>query len=235
VATVNLLVATASGTDGFGITSGSFIPTAGALIVAFVVGTSCTTGTSTMSGSSSVTYTGFFQAVYNSTTNRIRFFYANEAAVAESQTITWSTGADSTNGAAIIVLEIVPGAGESLTFGSAPYRQGGNTSNQTAGNTPTGVLASACLTDNVVLSFVANETNPAGLTAPTDWTIPTGADVGYAGPTTGAIVAYKAGGFTSDTVTWGSTSSDFAIITVEISVTVASGVTPRLALLGVGV
>lgn len=188
-----------------------------------------------MSGSGGATFTGFFQTIYNAGTNRLRYFYADAAADASSQTVTWDTGADSTTGFCIIGIEIVPGAGESLTFGSAPYRQGDNTGNQTSGNTPTEVLASACLTGNVILSFVANETNPAGLTEPTGWTIPTGANIGYDTPTTGAILAYKAGGFTSDTITWGSTSSDFGIIAVEISVTATSAVTPRLALLGVGV
>lgn len=102
-----------------------------------------------------------------------------------------------------------------------PVPQAARSATGAAGTTPAVTLDSARDTNNTTLGFVGNSTSPAGVTEPSGWTETE--DVGHANPTTGAEAAFRDGGETNATVTWGSTSaSAWQAIVIEIKAAAAA-------------
>lgn len=85
-----------------------------------------------------------------------------------------------------------------------------------AGTTPTAVFGVSRKIANTTLGAVGNATSPAGVTHPTNWTEIV--DVGHSNPTAGQEAAFKDGGETNATVTWGGTSaSGWRSFAIEIA------------------
>lgn len=102
--------------------------------------------------------------------------------------------------------------------GSSVKKQHAKTDNGTAGTTPAPAFAGSALTGNVTFGMIANASNPAGMTTPTNWT--ERQDIGEVTPTTGLEVVTRDSGFTGTTVTWGSTSAtSFGAVIVELDTT----------------
>jgi len=121
-------------------------------------------------------------------------------------------------------------------FGASSIRQSAVQSNQAAG-TPAPSFARSANARNVILGFVANASNPAGLTPPAILFEPPLGDLGYNTPVTGGEYGWQDAffnsvpGFNGQTVTWGSASATpFGSIIVELRCTpvdpVGYGVTP---------
>jgi hypothetical protein len=99
--------------------------------------------------------------------------------------------------------------------GAGAIRSWGIQSNQPTATAPAPALSISALTGNTTIGAMANSTNPATMTAPTNWT--ERHDVGNTNPTMGLEVATLNSGFTGTTVTWGSNSgSVFASIIIEV-------------------
>lgn len=96
--------------------------------------------------------------------------------------------------------------------------------------TPAVNVITPFLTANACIGAVVNETNPATLTAPGSWGEL--ADAGYSSPVTGLEVASRDSGETGSTITWGSTSSAWRAVVIELDSSALSA-TP-LGALGVG-
>lgn len=204
-------------------TSGSFTPAADDLLAVFVVASGTDGLNATLTGSGGLSFTKIASAAYGGGIDRIELWAANTLAAASAQTVTWEDTVDQSSGTVISVFSI---AGMTRT-GSSAVRQSAKQEEQGGGGTPTPVFASACLTGNPTIGCVANHTNPAGLTPPTDWTEPVGGDVGYASPNTGAEVVFRDSGFTGTTVTWGGTSaSAFGDLIAEFDTSAAAAQSP---------
>ena len=114
--------------------------------------------------------------------------------------------------------------------GSSAVRQVATQTGLAAAGTPTVVFGVACLTGNAVIGMVGSASNPVGVTPPSGWTEPASPsfDTGYATPTAGCEGCHIDSGFTSATVTWGSTSSGASgSVAVELD-TSAVAVKPQI-------
>lgn len=101
--------------------------------------------------------------------------------------------------------------------GLGAVRQFAIQENGTAAATPAPVFPASCLTGNPILAFAGNGANPAALTPPTGWTEQT--DTGFATPTTGFETARRDFGFTGTTVTWGGASATaFGAMAIEFNI-----------------
>lgn len=112
--------------------------------------------------------------------------------------------------------------GASRTWATGLVRGSGLRTNQTAGTTPAPVLPAAAISTSTVISIVMNATNPAGITNPAvlDTQV---MNTGYNTPTTGMNVGFNANaGVTATTITWGSTSSEYGALVVELDSTAAA-------------
>lgn len=99
--------------------------------------------------------------------------------------------------------------------GLAAIVQSARQENQAAAGTPAPAFSSSASVVNVTLGAVFNATNPAGLTAPTNWT--ERQDTGFNTPSTGLESVNRDATFSGTTITWGSTSaSAFSSIIIEI-------------------
>lgn len=210
-------------------TTTSFTPTAGDLLVVFVAKTASVNDGS-VTDSLGGTYTLIRNASKNTSADRLQLFVANQFASGSAMTVTYDCTGDATTGC-IILVERVAGMGR---VGSNAVSQNAAQNNQAGGGTPAPVFSFNCITTDPTLGCVFNATNPAGLTAPTGWTIL--ANTGYATPTSGAEDVSRDSGFTGTTITWGSVSGTaFCDIIVELDASIppaAGGST--LPLLGVG-
>lgn len=190
-------------------TTAAFTPAANDLLVVFAASSGLAGGTTAISDSLGGTWvqvdidrTGF------STTGVLTAWIRTTLVPASSMTVT-AAQAGSTGGG-LYVLRV---AGMTNT-GAAALRSSGGQSSGTAGTTPAPVLSLTPLTTNPILTAVANQTAPATMTPPTGYT--QDQDSGYSTPTTGASVAHKDSGVTNATITWGSTSSLFASMALEL-------------------
>lgn len=210
-ATVTHLVTTASTANASTYASGSFTPTAGDVLVSFAVITGSAINCK-MTDSLGVGFGLAAQALKASSVDSLFLFVANKKATATSMTVTLDCTGDAGTGAVIFVA----GVAGLTRFGPAAIRQSKVLSNQSTA-TPAPAFTSSVLTANPTIGFIASATNPAGITEPTGWT--EGGDTGYATPTTGAEYVFRNSGFSSTTVTWGSTSSSaFGAIIAEIDI-----------------
>ncbi len=211
---------TAVTTDASTYGSGAFTPGNGDLLVILVMVTG-SAGTSPSMTDSSPQNLGFTLAgtvLKNASADAIYVFVSNAPTHStDTETLTFHTSGAVTATGCIMKVIRVSGC---TKFGAAAVRQIASQANQASGGTPAPVFATAPLTTNVIISGVANETNPAGVTKPASFTL--GNSGGYSTPTSGGIYAYQNNGFTSTTVTWGSTSaSAFGSVAIEIDTSAA--------------
>lgn len=197
-------------------TTGSFVPAEGDLLVVFCAASGTTDSTATATGSSGPTFQLLSNPSYSSSSNSLYAWVANSritAAQAISMTITCDMPADGSTGTVIMVYAI---RGMQLA-GLSSLRSSGSQANQAAGGTPTVTMSLTAHPNNPILGFVANNSSPAGMTPPSDFTETAAiGDLGYGSPTTGGACCHRNTGHASNTVTWGSTSATvFASIALE--------------------
>lgn len=153
-------------------------------------------------------------SVWHANADRYVSWWVRNALIgsATSTTFTDTIAGDSGGGLQVFRVTDMGGAG------LAAVRQSAGNGNGAAGATPSVVFANAIHPANPVLGAVSNATNPAGITQPSGWTEPQ-ADTGFATPTSGLEVAFRASGETVTTLNWGSTSATaFGVAAVELSV-----------------
>lgn len=128
-----------------------------------------------------------------------------------STTVTCGTGSNTSG--AIHVFAI---SGMART-GAAAIRQSSGQNNQAAG-TPAPSFSANAVNDNLTIGAVANGTNPAGMTTPTNWT--ERQDTGFSSDALGLETISRDSGFTSTAITWGNASaSQFCSLIIELDVT----------------
>lgn len=195
-------------------TSGSFTPGSGDLHIVFVVATDTVQATATLTNSNGITtYTQFLRATYASSAHSIYGFVSDSLGATGSQTVTFDTASDPATGTLIFVYSI----GSMTKFGLSAILQSTKQDNGAAAGTPAPAFGVSALTGNPTLGCIGNNTNPAGMTPPTNWTESASGDLGYINPATGGEVVHRDSGFTGTTITWGSTSaSTFGALIVEV-------------------
>lgn len=202
-------------------TSGAFTPALNDLLIVAVVASGTADTAPTLTNSAGLTFTLITRSAYSASANSIYIFVSNAlVSSATSQTVTVDCPADSATGT-IIFVEAVAGM---TRTGLGAILQFARQQNQSAGGTPTAVFGANVNTNNVTIGVVGNSSSPAGLTPPTSWTEPASTgDLGFSTPTTGGEVVFRDSGFSSTTVTWGSTSATvFGTIMIELDTSVPS-------------
>lgn len=205
-------------------TSDAFVPTTGDLLMVCVSVQDSVDASPTLSSSAGLTFTNIgTQAVYGGSISTVYWFVANALVTdTSSQTVTWTEASDVGGGSVIFTYGI---SGMSRV-GTDAIRQAAAMNNRNAGaGAPAPAFSGAALTGNVVLGCLGNNSNPAGMTAPSGFTEPSSpsGDVGYITPTTGAETVFINSGFTGTTVTWGSSSAtQSGSLIVELDTTSAS-------------
>lgn len=198
-------------TTSVGNKTAALTPAVGDLLIVF-----CGTGQLSANPPTNVTdnqggtYTNITGTVgVNGNAGRINAWVRNQlVSSAVSHTLT-SSQATSTGGG-LVVYRVAGITRASLVA----IRSFGTQAEQAAG-TPAPVLSQTPLTENVIIGCVNNATNPAGMTARTNFT--EGQDSGYGSPTTGIETMYRNSGETTATQTWGSASASlFNSIVLEI-------------------
>ncbi len=198
--------------------SGNFTALAGEYLIVFVVSTD-TLATGTMTGS--MTYTKITSTRFGATNaNTVYAFISNEVPSSSSgHTATFSCAGDAATGALMFVIRIQPDYYPGAKYGLSAIKQYATTSGAAA-STPTVTLGAVTDTNNPVLLFVGNLTNPATLNAGGGLTEMY--DTGYNTPTTGGWVGFAPNGYTSSSVSAGSTSASYyGGIAIELDVTPA--------------
>lgn len=202
------------GTSVFTTTAGNktitATPTAGDLIIIITAATGVATtmadnGTGGTYTQVSSTRTGF------STTGNLQMWVRDNLVSSATSTTYTATQTGSTGGGLVILR--VTGM---TVAGASAIRSSGGQSTGTAATTPAPVLSSTPLSTNPVISAVANASGGTTTLVPrTGYT--EAFDNGYATPSTGLEVAYRASGETSATLTQGGTSATaFASIAAEL-------------------
>ncbi len=218
---------TGGGTSGTSNRTCAITTAVGDLIVVFCAASGNTLATPTCSDNGSIGsgYTLVGTALWGTSANIMSVFVSNTRVTAAlATTITVATGS---NTAAEIVAYALSGV-EHLAIGA--IWQHASQANQAASTTPAPTFTNNALTGNIILSAVANTSDPATMTV-TSGSTPTWTkdqDLGQATPSTGLATEHTNSGFTSKAITWGSTSgSTFASFALEIdssnSISVVSG------------
>jgi len=189
------------------------------LLVAFAIVTA-TADAGAMADSQGGGWTQITTAVKNASADKLWCFIRNALCPnTDPLTVTMDVTGDNGTGCIIFVVRV---SGMSRVGANAAL-QSAIQSNQAGATTPAPVFPASALTGNPTLGFVANATNPAGMTPPVSWNELV-TDVGYATPTTGGEYVTRDSGFTGTTITWGSTSaSAFGDIIVELDSSVPPG------------
>ena len=205
-------------------TTASFTPTQGDLLfVAFLPSASLTDPATVTASANGLTFTRVNSDV-RASIDTLQLWVADQAVPASPSAMTISAdfGADPGTG---IVLFVTAVTGITRTGTSAVKQSGAN--HQALGATPTVTFGAATTTTNIVLAYLFNATNPAGMTPPSSFT--ENADTGFATPNRGGEYAYRLSGHTSTTVTWGSTTATACgSLAVEVDVS-AGGTVPVTA------
>ncbi len=201
------------------ISSNSFTPVTGDLLiaVAFGAGTSDTTMTCTNSFSAGT----WIQVIYATFTT----------AGNNGRMTVWIQDGLVTSGAGTVVTVTYPGdnttgnhlhcyrvAGMTL-HGSAALRQSAFDQSHAAGTPMAATFASAALTTNPIIVGVHDEGTATGWTPPSGWTestSPAGEGISTV-PTERTETAYRDSGFTGTTITWGNASTGvYASFAIEL-------------------
>jgi hypothetical protein len=208
--------ATVSTSQAESYASSSFTPAAGDLLVVFV-SASATTATGSLTDSQGLGWTKTTNASFSGAPDRLYVFVANTLAAASSMTVTFDCTGDQATGANIAIARV---SGMTRTGTSGAIKQKRQVSGQSASTTPEAIFAASCQTGNPTLGVVGNRANPAGLTAPTNWTEQV--DTGYNTPSSGLEYVSQNSGFTGTTITWGSTSSTvYGVQIIELDTSAA--------------
>lgn len=215
MATVTFKVDTPNVNDLTSYVSGSFSAAVGDLLLVFVAA-SGTVAVGTMADSlGEVTFTKVTSAVRASSINTLYLFISNGFCTStSSRTVTFDCTGDAATGA-IVTAYAISGMSKA---GLPAVRQTAIQSNQSASAAPAPAFSGSALTSNPVLGAVANSVNPATMTVPAG-TTPTwteGSDSGFATPVAGQETIWANGGFTGTTITWGSNTTNFGDIIVEL-------------------
>jgi hypothetical protein len=198
----------ASNTDGPTFTTGSFTPTANSLLVAF----SWATGTVVNNGISGggLTWT---QRIANIGGAVGTIYSAPVGGSPASMTVSFDCTGDNSTGGHIFVFQVT---GHN---GAAPVPQAAVTAAGLAAATPTVTFGSNLNTNNAYLVALFNSSNTAATNDPSGFTsiAPVGG-TGFNSPATGAEVAYRIGGESGTTLTWGASPSAWRAFGIEIAV-----------------
>lgn len=223
MATITGRSSSASTTNTTSYASSAFTPAVGDLLV-FLVLASETVDAGSVSSSAGYTFTKVATAHRNSTDTLYVFVADSLVTSAVSQTLTYNCASDAATGCFRVVISI---SGMART-GASAVRQSAVQNTGTAGTTPAVTFGGAALTANPLVALLCNQANPATVTQPSAWSEQN--DSGFNTPTTGFEYANINSGFTSSTVTWGSTSgTQFAALAVEFdSSAPAQTLTPSL-------
>lgn len=209
MATITGRSSSASTTNTTSYASSAFTPAVGDLLV-FLVLASETVDAGSVSSSAGYTFTKVATAHRNSTDTLYVFVADSLVTSAVSQTLTYNCASDAATGCFRVVISI---SGMART-GASAVRQSAVQNTGTAGTTPAVTFGGAALTANPLVALLCNQANPATVTQPSGWSEQN--DSGFNTPTTGFEYANINSGFTSSTVTWGSTSgTQFAALAVE--------------------
>lgn len=200
MATATLGVGTASTSNSANYTSGSFTPAAGDLLVVFVVATATAADGSMTNSGTDLGWSIARTETKAASADKLWMFVADTLVPASAATtVTFSCTGDNATGAVVTVVRV---AGMQRSGLSAILQVDGLSDQASA--VPSLSFASSVLTENPTLGFIAEATNPAGLTPPTGWTELS--DTGFNTPTTGSEVVSRDSGFTGTTITWGNTT-----------------------------
>lgn len=221
--TVTLGISTGNSANSATYTSGAFTPAVGDLLVVFASAPAeAATGAVLTGTGAGLTFTSVNSAARNGSVDQSQVWIADVlVSAAASQTVTVNYGADAATGCNLTVVRI----GGVANAGIGAVIQSAKTNNGTAGGTPAATFGASPSTANVILGHVGNGANPAAVTEPS--TFVETSDNGSATPASGNEVAHKITGFTSTTVTWGSTSATaYCVLILEIN-----GAEPVVAIL----
>src|SRR4051794_10996398 len=152
--------------DGTSYVTAAFTPGANEILVVTVIAAGTTAG-GTMTDSQSLGMTKLTpRAQFASSAHEIEFFISNAHAAASSMTVTFDCTGDASTG----VIIFATGVSGIVRQGADAARQVINTSNGAAAATPAITFANACLTENPTIFACGNNSTPANLTPPTNWT-----------------------------------------------------------------
>lgn len=204
MATVTAGVSLASTSNLSAYTTGSFTPAEGDLLVV-IMGVTATTATPTATASANgITFgAAVVDQAWSAAAHTQAFFVAEQLVPASpsSMTVTVDVTGDAGTGANVHVLRV---AGMARVGSDAVLQATANTNVVGTGAAYTLTFGAATDAANTVIVALSNNSNPAGMTAPSGFTEVY--DTGYATPSAGLETAYDtSGGFT--TATWGSTSA----------------------------
>jgi hypothetical protein len=227
MAAVTLGVQTASTANATSYVTGAFTPAASDLLIALAWLRGTTATGSYASSDAGKTYSEVTFAIPGGS-QRLFAYGADQLADADSQTGTMDVTGDAATGCAQGILRV-----SGMTkVGAAAIRQF-KVGSDAAGITPELVFDAACLTGNPIIFAVGVQENVT-VAEPSGWT--KRIDIGFATPDSRLIVSTLDSGFTGTTVTaGGTTGTAWYAVAIELDASGAASVTPRLALLGVGV
>ncbi len=211
MAAVTTGVSATTSVDNSALTTGSFTPALGDLLIAFG-GVGGQSGGGTFTDSQGLTWTQVTSALRSASAATLVCSVANAFAANAAMTVTFTpAGAPTDTGICIAVLRV---SGMSK-FGAAAIVQSAKEENQAAAGTPAPTFAGSAVTSNPTIGAVHNVSNPATMTEPTGWT--ERYDIGDTIPNNGLEVVSRDSGFTGTTVTWGSASATgYSDIIVEL-------------------
>ena len=210
------LATTQNTSRSFGNPSMGYAATAGDGILVFVNAVGNTNLAPTCKDDSGGTYTLIGTAQYNTNGSTSSLFQRDQPVlVSGTITITVTTGSSTSSGFCVAPLR---GWGK---WSSAIIKQFGTQANGAAAGTPAPALGVAASGTNLVLSFIANLSNPAGVTDPSGFS--RAQNTGNATGPLGMELDWQETGVNFNTVTWGGTSATaFAAWVVEIDGTPAA-------------
>lgn len=213
MAAVTSLVATPD-TGATPNTSGTFTPTAGALLIAIIATSGSTGSAGTLTSSANgITWTNVNVAAFGGGAHTLNIFVANQVVPGSPalMSITW-TPTDAGTGTVIFVGQVT---GMSRV-GLDAVRQSAKEDNHSGAGAPAPVFAAAALTDNPTIGAVGVEGVTANAAVPNaSWT--ERGDTGYSTPSTAAEWCSRDSGFTGTTITWTSAAATvWASMSVEL-------------------
>jgi len=202
-------------------------PTIGDLIVVIAATTGSTTTLVVDNQTPAGAYTQIGAAFTGFSTSGSLSAWIRTALINSNASTTWTATQTSSTGGGLAVFRI---AGASIA-GLGAIRGAGGQSSGTTGTTPAPVLlgrlgttfsgTQAALTENGMITAIANGTSPGGTTIRSSPAYTRDVNAGYSVPATGLDAGHLNSGETASTITWGGNSpSAFASIAIEIDASV---------------
>lgn len=196
-------------------TSGSFTPTAGHEI--FVICAISGTATDPASVTSSIggdTYTQISSTARGAANDLLFLFAADQGATGSAQTVTCDVTGDNGSGGmvAVFTVDITERGASAIRDITGTYQIGEASSSSPSTAAP--AFPASALTGNPTLGCMFLASNPATVTEPSGWT--EDLDTGYDTPSVGMQCVHRNSGFTSTTITWGSSETNYGVFIVEL-------------------